>query len=378
MSALVSVGVLVLAIGFTGAAVAATAPQSLGGATPFGARLPSWGRSAASTSALARRADCSSEFGSFSAGNWPPACWRPYGSDSPFNRPIGALPRLAPESNAIVAYMRAHRWSFPTDDGGFSLRAEGSRPVYWSQRGDPVVKVVCRKEHFTCRRMKLHIPAGAQPQDESDGHMTVVDQALGREFDFWRAGVPDHGQILAAAASAIPIGSGIGTGLGGEAEAAYLGLLGGLIRAPELASGSINHALAMAVGCVQRRDVWPSPAKGRGDLVCPGRGAGPHLGSLLQLDMSDAEIAASRAPVWQQALMRAMAHYGIYVVDTNGVGNSELSLIKEDDHSYTSFGYEGQMKKFVYSMSGKEHIVGVPIDVSRLRAIAPCVPHGTC
>jgi hypothetical protein len=369
---------LALATSFTDAADAAASLAGLGTTTPFAVSLPSWGASTASSSAVAHPADCSSEFGSFSAGSWPPACWRPYGSASPFNRPIGALPRLAPESRAIVAYMRSHQWSFPTDDGNFSLRVEGSRPLYWSQRGDPVVKVVCRKEHFTCRRMKLHIPAGAQPQDESDGHMTVVDQALGREFDFWRAGTPGHGQILAAAASAIPIGPGIGTGLGGEAEAAYLGLLGGLIRAPELAAGSIDHALAMAVQCVQSRDVWPAPAKGRGDLVCPRRGAGPRLGSLLQLDMSDGEIGATRAPAWQQAIMRAMAHYGIYVVDTNGVGNTELSLIKEDDRSYTSFGYEGQMKRFVYSLSGKEHLVGVPIDVSRLRVIAPCVPRGTC
>lgn len=377
--ALASCGPFVLATGIAAAGPGADAsPEGLAGATPFGARLPIWGTSFASTSAAAGRAECASEFGSFSAGKWPPACWRPYGAGSPFNRAIPPAPRLAPESNAIVAYMGSHRWSFPTDGGGFSLRAEGSRPVYWSQSGDPIVKVVCRREHFTCRRMKLHIPAGAQPQGESDGHMAVVDQALGREFDFWRAGTPEHGQILAAAASAIPIGPGIGTGLGGEAEAAHLGLVGGLIRAPELAAGSIDHALSMAVQCVQRRDVWPSPVRASGDLVCPGHGAGPHLGSLLQLNMSDGEIAASHAPAWQQAIMEAMAHYGIYVVDTNGVGNSELSLIKEDDRSFTSFGYAGQMKSFIDSLSGKEHVVGVPIDVSRLRVIAPCVPRGTC
>jgi hypothetical protein len=323
--------------------------------------------------------ECSQEFGSFSVGNWPPGCWRPYGPRSPFNRLIPAVPRLAPESNAIVAYMTSHHWSFPGDhQGRFMLNAEGSRPVYWSQSSDPLVKVICRG-HFSCRRgMRLHIPQGAQPQAESDGHMTVVDQSLGREFDFWQARTPEHGEITASAASSIPIGAGIGTGLGGDGEAAYLGLLGGLIRAPELVAGTINHALAMVVQCVQWRDVWPSPATGRGDSVCPHGGPGPHFGSLLQLDMSDAEIAASHAPAWQLAIMTAMAHYGIYVVDTTGEGETELGLATESDQSFTSFGIEGALSRFVRSVGRAGQAVGVPIDLSRLRVIAPCVPRGTC
>ena len=58
---------------------------------------------------------CPQLFGSFSLGNWPPACWRPYGPSSPFNTPIHANPRLAPESAAIVAYMRSRGWSFEGD-----------------------------------------------------------------------------------------------------------------------------------------------------------------------------------------------------------------------------------------------------------------------
>jgi hypothetical protein len=329
-------------------------------------------------SASAGPRDCSSLFGSFAPGRWPPACWRPYGSRSPFNRAIPAAPRLAPESSAIVDYMRSHRWSFPTDEGRFTLGAGGSRPVYWSQRSDPVFDVVCRPEHFTCRRMRLHVPAGALPEGESDGHMTVIDQALGREFDLWQAGTPERGQILAGAASAIPIGPASGTGLGSHAEAADLGLAGGLIRAPELAAGRIDHALAMAVACVQSRDVWPSPADGRGDMVCPNGGAGPHLGSLLQLNMSDAQLAASHAPAWQRAVLTAMAHYGVYVVDTNGAGNDELSLIKEDDRSFTSFGAQPRMMGLIRSLGGRDDLIGVPIDISKLRVIAPCVPRRTC
>jgi hypothetical protein len=327
-----------------------------------------------------RKHDCADQFGSFSAGHWPPACWRPYGARSPFNTLIPRNPRLAPDSAAILDYMRSHHWSFEGDgSGNFVLDGKGSRPVYWSRSGDPLVKVICGESHSCPHRLRISIPAGAQPENQWDGHMTVVDQTHGVEYDFWRASVPKSGEMTVSAESGVPIGANRGTGLGGKAEAADLGLLGGLIRARELAAGRIEHALAITAECVQSHDVWPSPARGRGDLVCPQSGRGPHFGSLLQLNMSDAEIAATGAPSWQQAIMRAMARYGIYVVDTNGgLGDRQMSLLAEDDQSFTSFGYPGEMSGFVKSPGGANQLVGVPIDVSKLRVIAPCVPRRTC
>jgi hypothetical protein len=322
---------------------------------------------------------CQQRFGSFSVGNWPPACWRPYGNSSPFNRPIPANPRLASESAASSSYILSNRWYFSSDDhGNFVTDSGGSRPVYWSRSSDPLVTVICRGGYSCQRGIKVRIPLGAQPQNRSDGHMAVIDQAHRLEYDFWRASTPSNGEMTVSAASRIPIGGGSATGLGGRGEAARLGLLGGLLRAPELAAGRIDHALAITAPCVQRSDVWPAPARGRGDHVCARNGPGPHLGSLLQLNMSDAAIAATHAPPWQAAIMRAMAHYGMYVVDTNGRGNREMSLIQEDDKSFTSFGYPGQMSSFIRSIGGRSSVAGVPIDQSRLRVIDPCVPRGTC
>jgi hypothetical protein len=208
--------------------------------------------------------------------------------------------------------------------------------------------------------------------------MTIIDQSLNREFDFWKASRPENGQMTVSGGSSIPIGAVLGTGLGGAGEAASLGLAAGLLRGPELMSGHINHALATTAPCVQSRDVWPSPANGRGDLTCSGSGSGPHLGSLLQLNMSRAEIAATHAPAWQRAVMTAMARYGIYVVDTDSPGDTTLSLIKEDDLSFTSFGYPGRLNAFIRSTGASGQVDGVPIPVSRLRVLAPCVPRRSC
>jgi hypothetical protein len=325
------------------------------------------------------RSRCRLEFGSFKAGHWPAGCWRPYAARSPFNTPIPANPRLAPDASAIAGYIASQHWTFAREHhGDFAIEATGSRPVYWALSSDPLVKVICSGEGSCRPGLRLHIPAAARPQAESDGHMTVVDQAAHREFDFWRADPPEHGQITVAAASSIPIGPDTGSGRDGNAEAAHLGLMGGLLRAAELRSGEIDHALAMAVPCEQPSDVWPAPAYGRSDQSCSGNGAGPHFGSLLQLNMSDGEIAASGAPAWQRTIMRAMARYGIYVVDSNSPGNLEMSLIKENDESFTSFGYPPAMANLIKAIGGGSSLVGVPIDVSRLRAIAPCVPRRAC
>jgi hypothetical protein len=223
------------------------------------------------------RSGCKSEFGSFTAGHWPVGCWRPYAADSPFNTPIGANPRLAPDSGAISDYLVSQHWTFARrHHGDFAIEATGSRPVYWGLPSDPLVRVICRGDGRCRPGLRVHIPAGAKPQDEADGHMTVVDQMAHREFDFWRAGAPERGQIAVAAASSIPIGASSGSGRDGNAEAAHLGLMGGLLRAAELKEGKIEHALAMAVPCEQSSDVWPAPAYGRGDQGCSGAGAGPH------------------------------------------------------------------------------------------------------
>jgi hypothetical protein len=59
-----------------------------------------------------------SGFGSFTAGHWPAGCWRPYAADSPFNTPIPANPRLAPDSGAISDYLVSQHWTFARQHHG--------------------------------------------------------------------------------------------------------------------------------------------------------------------------------------------------------------------------------------------------------------------
>ena len=354
----------------------------------------------ASTSALAAGpVACPAAFGSFSASNFPSACWRPYASDSPFNRRLPATAPSAPNSAAILANLRANRVNFEGGAGRFALTSDAGRDgVYYAGISDPLVSIHCTYKwgpgtctgtnNLNVDGVQIHVPAGAQPQSNgSDRHMTVVEQANELEYDFehatWSA---DHRTLDVWSGAAIPAGPDLGTGLGGGGTAAGFSTLAGLITAPELAAGAINHALVINVPCT-RGAVYP--AQQANGLPCSVLrherqiGAPAPLGALFQLDMSDAQIAATRAPAWERTIMTAMAHYGMYVNDTDGIGDIELEA--ESDISYTSLGGKALLKNFISQRRGSYYaplkrwiLIGRPIPVRRLRVISPCFAQGTC
>jgi hypothetical protein len=342
---------------------------------------------------------CAGAFGSFSAENFPGSCWRPYSSDSPFNRALPASPAIAADSASIITGLTANHVNFEGGGSQFALTSDDGRDgVYYSRAADPVVTIHCTY-HWgpgTCTGankvnidgQQIHVPAGAQPQDNgSDMHMTVVDQANQLEYDFEHASwSPDHQTLDVWAGAEIPAGPDRGTGLGGGGTAAGFSTLAGLITEPELASGTINHALVINVPC---SDSVVYPAAQANGLPCnqlPGHnptGTPAPLGTLLQLNMTDAQIAATGAPTWEKTIMTAMAHYGMYVNDTDGL--NEIELEAESDISYTSLGGPALLSNYIRARGGSYYaplnrwiLTGKTIPVARLRVISPCFAQDTC
>ncbi len=350
-------------------------------------------------SASADTSVCAQAFGSFSASNFPSACWRPYSSSSPFNRQLPTNPTIASDSSAIVANLTANQYGFEGGTGQFAFTSDDGRDgVYYSRPSDPVVTIHCTYEWGpgTCTGsdkvnidgQQIHIPAGAMPQDNgSDMHMTVVDQADQIEYDFehatWSA---DHQTLNVWAGAEIPAGANLGTGLGGGGTAAGFSTLAGLITEPELASGTINHALTINVPCTTGT-VYP--AQGANGLPCSqlqgnnNTGTATPMGTLFQLNMTDAQIANSGAPTWEKTIMTAMAHYGMYVNDTDGIDNIELEA--ESDISYTSLGGPSMMDNYIsqqggwyYSPLNRWIMAGPVIPLNKLRVVDPCWAEGLC
>jgi hypothetical protein len=329
-------------------------------------------------------------FGSFTAASPPGACWRPYADSSPFNRGVGVSPRLLSNSSTIVG--RVNDFG-PPDNLSVGGSTDWGHPVYYSQAGDPVFTVHCTKPWGTCEveGAQVQIPDAARVATAGDGHLAVVDQSGGWEYDFWQvADKPSGGGTLTVAwGGKTRIGTADSDGLNSNATAAHFGLLAGVIRPPELDAGQINHALTMSVKCTNGTYVWPAEGPGSG-TPCSSLGLSnsnaPALGQHFMLDMSDGEIDGLTVPAWKKTILKAMAHYGMFVGDTGGAA---WGIQFESAASYTSFGYADPWVELAnkwavptYSSAASRtvRVFGLRdgVDWGKLRAVDPCVAQGTC
>lgn len=249
------------------------------------------------------------------AGSWPGECWRPYAASSPFNMPIPATAKKLANSDAIVSRLTA--WGRPDNlaVGTAGTSSDWSHPTYYAQLTDPVFRLHCFESSWgTCaiEGMQIRVPDRARPAGGGDAHMTVVDQVAGWEYDLYdvRSKPPGGGVLEFRWGGRTRID---GDGLGSAATAANFGNLAGIIRAPELSAGEINHAIFMVVKCDSATFVYPASKSGRScsSMGLPNTDA-PPMGARFQLAMSDTQIAALAVPPWKKAILRAMARYGMY------------------------------------------------------------------
>ncbi|MHB1570258.1 MAG: hypothetical protein ACYC0H_13780, partial [Solirubrobacteraceae bacterium] len=310
----------------------------------------------------------------------PTTCWRPYGPSSPFNRTIPASPPLVSNSAAIVRWLTSEGPPGNLVAGVAGTPADFGHPAYYSTPSDPKYRIYCTKPWGRCpiQGDVIRIPPGAQPAGGSDGHMAVVDLRTGWEYDLWQASAPDrsNGTVTASWGGRTRIN---GSGLGPDATAAHFGLLAGIIRAPELEAGSIDHALVMVTRCTNG---YVFPAAGGGSR-CYGQPDAPMAGMRIQLAMSGAQIDSLPVPKWKKTILRAFATYGAIIGDTGGSAQWGLEL--ESGSTYTSLGMPDQLVRYATSVdipSTDGHYIlnlGSGVDWSRyLRVVAPCISSGGC
>ena len=322
----------------------------------------------------------------FTAGNWPGACWRPYSDASPFNQEIPANPRLHPE-------LRPDRreddelGQGPSDitAGVADTGSDWSHPLLNAKPTDPVYTVHCTRSWGACEveGMQVHIPSAARAAGGGDGHMAVIDAAEGWEYDFWQvvSKPAGGGTVTVNWGGRTRIGTPDADGLGSDATAAHFGLAAGIIRGPEMQAGVIRHAIFMVAKCDSGEKVFP--AEGVGSKCSDGAADAPAEGARLQLALNDGEIQALPVPAWKKTILAAMAHYGLFVGDTGG---SPWDIWAESGSSYTSFGAPDPWVSFAKSAGvpesgGGRYYFDVASDVdwaSHLRVIDPCVTEQTC
>jgi len=323
--------------------------------------------------------------GPFAAGNWPGACWRPYAATSPFNQPLPAAPRLAADSAAVVARLLSFGPMDHLVAGTADTVDDFSHPTYYSQPADPVFTLHCYEASWgrcAIEGMQIRVPDAARPAAGGDGHLTVVDQTGGWEYDLYKVRSKPAGggplEFRWGGRTRLD-----GDGLGSAGTAANFGNLAGIIRAPELAAGHIDHALFMVGLCDAGRWVYPAGKNGRScaALGLPTADA-PPMGVRLQLAMTPEQIQALPVPAWKKTILRAMAEYGLIMGDTGG---GAWGIQAESGSTYTSFGTPDRLVDFAaangWTPYNGRYVANLRADVDwarYLRVIAPCVSARTC
>jgi hypothetical protein len=318
--------------------------------------------------------------GFFHADLWPCGSWRPYSDSSPFNQRIGLDAKLAGRSDAIMRVVNGYGAPGNLLAGVSGTEDDWDHPTYYARPTDPVFKLHCYESDWgrcDIEGMNVNIPDGAKPAAGGDGHMTVVDQASGWEYDLYKVRSKPQGggtlELRWGGRTRID-----GDGLGSDATAARFGNLAGIIRAQELEAGEIRHALFLTLPCGNDNFVYPAKKEG---ATCGGPDS-PPMGTRFQLAMSDSQIAALNVPRWKKTVLTAMAHYGMYFGDTGG---DTWTVQLESGATYTSFGRQDEMVKYaksqgIDSYNGHYSLhLRDGVDYTKyLRVVDPCVAQHSC
>jgi hypothetical protein len=338
----------------------------------------------------------------------PSACWRPFADASWLNTPLPANPKVAVSgvdgengnSSALVASLMNYGTGVVRDIKPV-VGTSWQHAMYFSSPTDPVWTLSCAHSTRNCNQTnsavgeQIHIPSGATVPNGTDMQLFVIDQASGYEYDL---GGLTPGQVLTGGgtfyvslATKVPL-NGDGR-FSCAADSACVGMSAGQVRASELAAGSINHAIFIINGTCDNTGTPTSLYPAVYYNSCGGKSPGaPKVGQWYYLALSDAQIAATGYPAWQQTILRALAHYGMFVGDQGS--NGAFDIFTEDQGTWNSFKqgnpWVGYAQSLAQNSANNVHAaassdVDLGMDnithsfwTNNLRAVSPCVIQRTC
>lgn len=240
---------------------------------------------------------------------------RPFAPDSVWNAPVPDGAPVDARSPQYVAELgRQLRVAGP-----YINTTQYSSPVYTVRRGQPRVRVTLDEPNPGLQRAldAVPIPAGAEPAEGTDAHLTVWQPSSDTIWELWVARHSSDGwharyggRIAHASRNPGYFTSPPEWGATGTS----LPLLGGLMRTAELQRGELPHALALAIPQT-RAGSFVSPAqRSDGNLDSP---AAIPEGTRFRLDPR-LDLEKLRLPPLSLAIARAAQRYGMIVRDQSG------------------------------------------------------------
>ncbi|MEJ2611934.1 MAG: PKD domain-containing protein [Candidatus Thiodiazotropha sp.] len=191
--------------------------------------------------------------------------------------------------------------------------ARWSVAVYQATTEDPLATVVDTKLTASSNddvTHQIHVPVNAYPTGGTDGHVAVIDPDGKLVWELYAMTKIDDMNWTSGRIVATDL---LGDGLPNGARASATSILAGLIRADELDSGSIHHALMIGVpsSILKSGPVWPAHMEDtNGSALYSGL---VPMGSLVALD-PNVDITSLGLSPKGLAIARALQNYGGYVV----------------------------------------------------------------
>lgn len=271
-----------------------------------------------------------------------------FAADSPFNTPIPGDAAVDPQSDRYVEGIREAARESP-----FVLSVRRyTVAVYHADARTPRYDVALTADYEDrAHVIGVPIPDGAEPDPSEDGHLAVIDDSTGCEYDFWQA--RKHGDRWeASAGNALRLdGSGVHGGAHQGATAAGFALTAGLVFPRELRAGAVEHALFFAYPLTRAGD--PVAPAVHSDGTSHDVRALPE-GARLRLDPA-LDLTRLGLRPYELVLARAMQRYGLYLGDSSGTP----SVFAANALAYPKDPYVGVLPGTTY----------VPLDRIPLRAM---------
>jgi hypothetical protein len=269
-----------------------------------------------------------------------------------WNAEPGPTAPLDPESKALAgAFIAEAKALVEAGTGPWINTTNYSVPIVTVPASQPKVRVQLVSKYsapaLQAAWEEVPIPPTAKPASGTDGTLVVWQPATNKLWEFWRAAKTETGW-QASWGGAVQNVSGAWGAYGPDAwpgakpwwgsSASSLSIAGGLITLEDLAHGSIDHALSIAIPNV-RAGVYSSPA-----MRTDGKSNSPLSlpeGARLRLDPS-LDLTSLKLPPLTLMIARAAQRYGIFVRDRARV----VHFFAEDPTSLATNPYLGKTGYF--------------------------------
>jgi hypothetical protein len=290
----------------------------------------------------------------------------PFSATSFWNTPLAADAAVAPDSQQLVSSFN-QQWH--DNYGTVSINSDDfSIPIYRVPVNQATVAVSiaqgCNSDAGLLQQIAaVPIPANAQPANGTDHSLVIWQPSTDTEWELWMAQRAFDGSWSACWGGRIEnvsVSQGVFPYPYGVA-ASGMSYLAGAIKASELQTGRIDHALAVNVVHAARGTQVAPANRTDGDSTAPD--AIPE-GTRFRLDPS-IDVTQLGLPAGGLAIARALQEYGMYVTDKSGA----VVLIGESSTPYVASGRPNPYDEAFGGLQAYQVLAEIPWD--RLQVIQP-------